>query len=142
MALIICKECGEYVSDNAAACPHCGNRMIFPLPDFRDIVVTSDVDRDYYYDKKNGRDLDAYQYSCAKQRYEEECKKRSDEYYQTTQSIIDFINDPSEPESWKATYFSLVLTSDELSRQYNKEELQIMRNFLKAYKEKKARKGK
>lgn len=32
MALVTCNECNAQVSDNAPACPHCGNPKIKPPP--------------------------------------------------------------------------------------------------------------
>ena len=29
MALIVCPECGEHVSQEAAVCPHCGKKMLY-----------------------------------------------------------------------------------------------------------------
>ena len=68
--------------------------MKHPTPYYPDIEIHHTIDDDWYYDTKNHREISFGEYLTAKKRYEEECREKSEACYRSTQSIIDFINNP------------------------------------------------
>ncbi len=76
MALIICKECGKEISDKAVACPNCGHPMKYQTTYYPDIEYTWDMDSDYYYEKKNQREISFGEFLMSESRYDKECEKK------------------------------------------------------------------
>ncbi len=143
MALIKCKECGKEISSQAAFCPSCGYPMKHPIANYQDITHGYDRDRDYYYDEKNHRMLSEYEYTEAKDRYLKERDKIVHEQNLRTQELIKYINDPNEIEELKLLRLYVILSHDDISRNYSEHAIKIMKNYLKdIHKQNKSKKKK
>ena len=143
MALIKCEECGKEISSKASSCPNCGYPMIYPTANFQDITCSYDMDRDNYYDEKNHRMLSELEYLDAKDRHSKELEKIAYKQNLRTQELIKYINDPNEIEELKVLRFYVILSHDDISCNYSKEAIRIMKEYLKTiHNQKKSKKKK
>ena len=81
------------------------------------------------YDEKNHRMLSELEYLDAKDRHSKELEKIAYKQNLRTQELIKYINDPNEIEELKVLRFYVILSHDDISCNYSKEAIRIMKEY-------------